>query len=73
LGASDQESKDKYRNPNQTRHIFATREIVKDTDPLWIAKQMGTSTEMLFRHYAVYFARRRGHTAKNLVDRKGKK
>jgi hypothetical protein len=31
----------------------------KPTDPNWIALQMGTSVEMLFRHYNVSFERAR--------------
>jgi integrase len=45
----------KYRYPYQARHTFATKSIREGRDPLWIANQMGTSLEMLFKHYAVYF------------------
>jgi integrase len=48
----------KYRYPYQARHSFATKSIREGRDPLWIANQMGTSLEMLFKHYAVYFRRK---------------
>ncbi len=44
----------KYRYPYQARHTFATKHLSQGYDPLWIANQMGTSLEMLFKHYAVY-------------------
>jgi integrase len=50
----------KYRYPYQARHTFATSSIRQGRDPLWVANQMGTSLEMLFKHYAVYFRRNRG-------------
>lgn len=49
----------KYRYPYQARHTFATKSIREGRDPLWIANQMGTSLEMLFKHYAVYFHKQR--------------
>jgi integrase len=49
----------KYRYPYQARHTFATRSISQGKDPLWVANQMGTSLEMLFKSYAVYFRKRR--------------
>jgi integrase len=49
----------KYRYPYQARHTFATKSIREGRDPLWIANQMGTSIEMLFKHYAVYFRKKR--------------
>jgi integrase len=49
----------KYRYPYQARHSFATHMIGAGRDPLWIANQMGTSLEMLFKHYAVFFRRKR--------------
>ena len=48
----------KYRYPYQARHTFATKSIREGRDPLWIANQMGTSLEMLFKHYAVYFRKK---------------
>jgi integrase len=44
----------KYRYPYQARHTFATKHLSRGYDPLWMANQMGTSLEMLFKHYAVY-------------------
>jgi integrase len=49
----------KYRYPYQMRHSFATKQISSGNDPLWITNQMGTSLEMLFKTYAVYFRRNR--------------
>jgi integrase len=49
----------KYRYPYQARHTFATKSIREGRDPLWIANQMGTSLEMLFKHYAVPFRKKR--------------
>jgi len=28
--------------------------LSKGFDPLWVANQMGTSPEMIYKHYAVY-------------------
>ncbi|HYJ14037.1 MAG TPA: hypothetical protein VE170_01005 [Candidatus Limnocylindria bacterium] len=39
-------------------HTFATTMIECNKNPLWIANQMGTSLEMLFSTYAVYFQKR---------------
>ncbi|MBI2089169.1 MAG: site-specific integrase [Deltaproteobacteria bacterium] len=47
-------AKVKYRYPYQCRHTFATSHIDEGYSPLWIAKQLGTSVEMVFHHYAVY-------------------
>jgi integrase len=47
-----------YRYPYQCRHTFATGMIESNKNPLWIANQMGTSLEMLFSTYAVYFQKR---------------
>ncbi|HUK40062.1 MAG TPA: DUF3596 domain-containing protein [Candidatus Acidoferrales bacterium] len=48
----------KYRYPYQARHTFATKHLSQGYDPLWIANQMGTSLEMLFKHYAVYIPKK---------------
>ena len=56
--------------PYQTRHTFATRNIREGRDPLWIANQMGTSLEMLFKHYDVYF--RKKIFAQDLVSNRGR-
>lgn len=47
-----------YRYPYQLRHTFATRQIAQGKNPVWIAHQMGTSLEILFKNYAVYFQNR---------------
>jgi|RhiMetdeSRZDD1v2_1073273.scaffolds.fasta_scaffold451042_1 integrase len=47
-----------YRYPYQCRHTFATQMIEENRNPMWIANQMGTSLEMLFSTYAVYFKKR---------------
>ncbi len=57
----------KYRYPFQARHTFATKMIAQGRDPLWIANQMGTSLEMLFKHYAVYFQRKRWSQSDQVV------
>jgi integrase len=44
----------KYRYPYQARHTFATKHLSKGFNPLWVANQMGTSPEMIYKHYAVY-------------------
>ena len=45
----------RYRNPYQTRHTFATRNISRGVNLFWLASQMGhKGPEMLFRHYGSY-------------------
>lgn len=58
----------KYRYPYQCRHTFATKMIDQGRSPLWIANQMGTSLEMLFKHYAVYFRRKRWSQCDQTAD-----
>jgi len=58
LGTALKKTELKYRYPYQARHTFATKNIREGRDPLWIANQMGTSLEMLFKHYAVYFRKK---------------
>ena len=58
MGTCAKEGRTKNRYPYQARHSFATKSIREGRDPLWIANQMGTSLEMLFKHYAVYFRRK---------------
>jgi integrase len=58
----------KYRYPFQARHTFATKAVAQGRDPLWIANQMGTSLEMLFKHYAVYFQRKRWSQSDQTVN-----
>ena len=63
----------KYRYPYQARHTFATRMIGLRRDPLWIANQMGTSLEMLFKHYAVYFRKKKWSQCDQIPDLSTKK
>jgi len=58
----------KYRYPYQARHTFGTKMIALGRDPLWIANQMGTSLEMLFKHYVVYFRRKRWSQCDQIGD-----
>ncbi len=48
-----------YRYPQQARHTWATRHIMRGTDPRWMVIQMGTSLEMLFKQYTAAFNRAR--------------
>jgi integrase len=42
----------RYRGPYHTRHTYATAAIMQGCKPVWIAKQMGNSPLMIFKHYA---------------------
>ena len=43
----------RYREPNQTRHTFATLALMAGANPSHIARQLGhTSVNMLFRVYS---------------------
>ena len=33
---------------------LATKHLSKGFNPLWVANQIGTSPEMIYKHYAVY-------------------
>jgi integrase len=59
----------RYRYPNQARHTFATKHIAAGDDPTWIAKQMGTSLEMLFGTYTAEFDRRRRNAMSRSMSR----
>lgn len=53
----------RYRNPYQTRHTFATRNISQGVNLFWLAGQMGhKGPEMLFRHYGGYLKEYDGET-----------
>ena len=39
------------RTPYSLRHYYATRQLSKEANPFLLAKQMGTSVEMLEQHY----------------------
>ena len=42
----------RYRGPYHTRHTYATAAIIAGCKPVWVAKQMGNSPLMIFKHYA---------------------
>jgi integrase len=39
------------RSPYSFRHLYATKRLSQETSPFLLAKQMGTSVEMLEKHY----------------------
>jgi integrase len=41
-----------YRNPYQTRHTFITLCLESDIDAKDVAKWVGNSPEIVYRHYA---------------------
>lgn len=56
-------AKVRYRNPYQTRHTFATRNISIGVNLFWLAGQMGhKGPEMIFRHYGMYVKEYDGQT-----------
>lgn len=42
----------RYRSPYHTRHTFATLAIMAGANPTWVAKQMGNSPRVIYKHYA---------------------
>lgn len=42
----------RYREPYQMRHTYATLAIMAGANPNWVAKQMGNSARVVFKHYA---------------------
>ena len=42
----------RYRSPYHTRHTFATIAIMAGANPPWVAKQMGNSPRVIYKHYA---------------------
>lgn len=42
----------RVRGAKQTRHTYATMGIMAGNKPAWVAKQLGHSVQMLFKHYA---------------------
>lgn len=43
----------RYRNPYQTRHTFATLNLMAGANPMWVARQMGhTTMKMLLEVYS---------------------
>lgn len=58
----------RYRNPYQTRHTFATRNISQGANLFWLAGQMGhKGPEMLFRHYGSYLEEYDGNTERRAL------
>lgn len=42
----------RYRRPYNTRHTYATALIMAGCNPSWLARQMGNSPRVIFKHYA---------------------
>lgn len=42
----------RYRVPYQMRHTYATTAIMAGANPAWIARQMGNSPAIMWKHYA---------------------
>ena len=43
----------RYRKPYNTRHTFATLNLMAEANPIWVARQMGHSTmKMLLENYS---------------------
>lgn len=47
----------RYREPYQMRHTYATTAIMAGRNPVWIARQMGNSPQIMFKHYARWIER----------------
>jgi integrase len=47
----------RYREPYQMRHTYATMAVMAEANPVWIARQMGNSPTIVFRHYARWIER----------------
>lgn len=47
----------RYREPYQMRHTYATMAIMAQNSPTWVARQMGNSPLMVFKHYARWIER----------------
>lgn len=45
------------RTPYHTRHTFATLAIMAGCNPTWVARQMGNSPLMVYKHYATWIAK----------------
>jgi integrase len=59
----------KYRYPYQARHTFATKHLGRGYNPLWVANQMETSPEMIYKHYAVYLQKAWSPSGQNALNR----
>ncbi len=42
----------RYREPYQMRHTYATMAIMAGASPMYVARQMGNSPRIVFKHYA---------------------
>jgi integrase len=42
----------RYREPYQMRHTYATMAIMAGASPIYVARQMGNSPRIVFKHYA---------------------
>lgn len=42
----------RYREPYQMRHTYATMAIMASASPIYVARQMGNSPRIVFKHYA---------------------
>lgn len=47
----------RYREPYQMRHTYATVAIMAGANPTWVARQMGNSPRVIFKHYARWIER----------------
>lgn len=47
----------RYRPPEQMRHTYATMTIMAGANPTWVARQMGNSPRVIFKHYARWIDR----------------
>lgn len=47
----------RYREPYQMRHTYATMAIMAEANPVWVARQMGNSPRVVFKHYARWIER----------------
>lgn len=57
----------RYRIPYQMRHTYATMAIMAENNPAWIARQMGNSPAIMWKHYGRWLERvDRGRERKKL-------
>lgn len=47
----------RYRIPYQMRHTYATMAIMAENNPTWIARQMGNSPAIMWKHYGRWIER----------------
>ena len=64
----------RYRVPYQMRHTYATMAIMAENNPTWIARQMGNSPAIMWKHYGRWLERvDRGRERKKLDAFLGRK